>query len=476
MAVKSPGGREASFHLELPALAVIESVRLLQAGFQKVTQRNESRSTRIGDANRGAQMAEKYTDEILKYVRMYSTSAKNNAAILDIDAGPVLGSILEEANDRFGGTFNPNRFLRPIGDAADFIFNTSHENILSDYNEVKALGAAWRVNLSDPEKLTNPIMLGQGIGYIKGYTAIDLLEKYNQEFPDSDPLDLKGYNGNYDKLFLALSDSHDNTTVKFASLMVKEAYSWGSNNISDWSSLSRDEKGAFAVYYYNVGEDNLNIKKDQAIAKNGKYSPDLKNTDIAQEYLANKDKIKAQSESSIVNLSGLRELIANGDLNVLNKDDYGAGTGTNGDMRGTDQSIQPNADVEELRKHGGSGDAAKGQFPGKSDRPSPERIDPKKGPGKGERSGESDLNGPEGKVFDVPNGRKRTQHVPRSPGPRQARSGGKSGTRKGVERGGNPFDLKSPDLHRQAEIVEGDPQRARMLIRQAKRRPELFNL
>lgn len=65
-------------------------------------------------------MAEKYSDELFKYLRMYSASARKTAAALGIDAGPVLGSILEEANDRYGGSVNPSRFTRIAGDGRDY--------------------------------------------------------------------------------------------------------------------------------------------------------------------------------------------------------------------------------------------------------------------------------------------------------------------------------------------------------------------
>jgi hypothetical protein len=130
---------------------------------------------------------------------------------------------------------------------------------------------------------------------------------------------------------------------------------------------------------------------------------------------------------------------------ISNNGAQGASPGTKSGATGNGLALEPGANLEELRK-------------------------------KGEWSGESDLNGPEGKVFDVPIRRKRTLHAPSTPRTRYARSGGRTGMDKGAERGRNPFSLKNPDLRRQAEIVEGDPQLARMLIKEAKRRPELFNL
>jgi hypothetical protein len=128
-----------------------------------------------------------------------------------------------------------------------------------------------------------------------------------------------------------------------------------------------------------------------------------------------------------------------------NNSALGARAGTKSGEAGSGQALKPGASLEELGK-------------------------------KGEWSGESDLNGPEGKVFEVLKRRKRTQYAPSVSSRRYVRSGVDAGKGRGAEHGGNPFSLKNPDLRRQAEIVEGDPQLARMLIKEAKRRPELFNL
>ena len=148
-------------------------------------------------------------------------------------------------------------------------------------------------------------MLGNGgAGYIKLYTAIDLLEKYNENFSNSDPLGIKHFNGNYNQLVLALQDSHDNTKVKFAGLMVSEGYQWGFTNVSNWGTLTEDQKFSFAVYYYNVGEDFVNALRTEAIAETGNYIPDLTNTDIAQQYILSISEIEMRSDVNEPYLSG----------------------------------------------------------------------------------------------------------------------------------------------------------------------------
>lgn len=147
-------------------------------------------------------------------------------------------------------------------------------------------------------------------------------------------------------------------------------------------------------------------------------------------------------------------------------------------MGGSGLALEPGAGLEELRNSGFYGENARDAMRPIDDRAwrarrrgfSEEEIN------RGRLSGEGDLNGPESKLFDVPKGRKKSQYAPPGPSARHAQSGARGGKGRGAERGGNPFNLKNPDLRRQAEIVEGDPELARLLIRQAKRRPELFNL
>ena len=232
----------------------------------------------------------------------------------------ALGSILEEYNDRFES--KSDIFQQGVGDAASYFSNTSHDDIIAEYKFVRSQTPEWRADIgtSIPDILTGgskfnyPVLLDVGAGNVQVYTAIGLLEEYNQKYQTSDPLDLKKYNSDYAKLALDLDQSFNTSTVKFASLMVEKGMSWGAQNVSNWDSLDALEKEAFAVYFYNVGEDYVDGRRDAAISENGAYNVDIENTDIAQEYLQNYSSILERMLPNNENLSGLRELIASGQL------------------------------------------------------------------------------------------------------------------------------------------------------------------
>ncbi len=251
-----------------------------------------------------------YNDDILQLVDLYSLSASQTSAILGINSDAAIGAILEEYNDRFES--GSDIFWQALGDNASFFLNSNHADLLQEFNEINQLSPQQRNELN---KLSNPILLDVGVGNVQIYTAIGLLNDYNEAYPNSDPLGLKQYNTDYSKLALDLDTTFNNATVKFSSLMIEKGFNWGASNVANWDTLSSEEQQAFSVYFYNVGEDFLNSLRDNAINENGEYNIDIANTDIAQEYLLNLDAIRAHSDPNLVNLSGLRELIASGALN-----------------------------------------------------------------------------------------------------------------------------------------------------------------
>lgn len=255
-----------------------------------------------------------YDDNILTLVDMYSSTALQVQSVLGSGSSSIaaLGSILEEYNDRFES--GADIFRQAVGDSASFFLNTNHADILAEYNFVQAQSAEWRANLHGADKFSYPVMLDVGAGNVQIYTAIGLLEEYNQRYPSSDPLGLKQYSSDFSKLALDLDQSYNTATVKFASLMVEKGLTWGAQNVSNWNSLDALEKEAFSVYFYNVGEEHVEGRRDSAIAENGAYNVDIENTDIAQEYLQNYSSILERMLPDNENLSGLRELIASGQL------------------------------------------------------------------------------------------------------------------------------------------------------------------
>ncbi|WP_298986200.1 hypothetical protein [uncultured Roseibium sp.] len=95
----------------------------------------------------------------------------------------------------------------------------------------------------------------------------------------------------------------------------------------------------------------------------------------------------------------------------------------------------------------------------------------------------ADLNGPEGKVFDLPEKSRSQSLISRKTAKRSVLGNSKtvaSNMRRrhvyGEEQARNPFDLNNPKLERQAEMLERNPARARQMIKAAGRDPELFGL
>ncbi|WP_299960839.1 hypothetical protein [uncultured Roseobacter sp.] len=267
-----------------------------------------------------------YSSDILTLVDLYSTTALQVQNALGGNSSSIaaLGSILEEYNDRFEST--KDIFKQISGDTISYLRNRDHESILEQYNFVRAQSAEWRAEVEGPiDKTLFPVMLDVGVGNIQVYTAIGLLGEYTQRFPSSDPLGLKKYNSDYAQLALDLDQSYNTATVKFASLMVERGISWGQQNVANWGSLDALEKEAFAVYFYNVGEEFVEGRRDAAILENGAYNVDIDNTDIAQEYIQNYSSILERMLPNNENLSGLRELIASGQLDDPTNHCFAAG-------------------------------------------------------------------------------------------------------------------------------------------------------
>lgn len=210
-----------------------------------------------------------YDNDILTLVDMYSTTALQVQNTLGGNSSSIaaLGSILEEYNDRFESMADV--FSQAVGDAASYFLDRDRDAILAEYNFVQSQSPEWRAGISGTDKFLYPVMLDIGVGNVQIYTAISLLNEYNQRFPSSDPLDLKKYNSDYGQLALDLDQTYNTATVKFASLMAEKGISWGQQNIANWDSLDAIEREAFSVYFYNVGEEFVEGRRDSAISKNG---------------------------------------------------------------------------------------------------------------------------------------------------------------------------------------------------------------
>lgn len=256
----------------------------------------------------------KFDENILTVADIYSSTALKIQNILGNGsiASATIGAVMEEYNDRHENGIE--LAAQWIGDTASRHLNTTHSDILSDYEFVKSKGSEWRSELGIAGKLQHPVMLDVGVGNVQVYTAINLLSEYNARYPNSDPLGLKKYNNDYVSLASDLDTVYNSSTIKFASLMVEKGIKWGAQNIANWHTLSASEKEAFAVYFYNIGEDKANDKLIEGVQKFGHYSINISNTDIAQEYLINKESILDRMLPSNPRFDNIRNLIASGDL------------------------------------------------------------------------------------------------------------------------------------------------------------------
>ena len=248
-----------------------------------------------------------YSSEILTYASIYGASAIRFSSLVGVQSSQaVLGCILEEANDRqetwqeYGEQTGADAF------AVASLLGDSQAEIRAQYDYLRSLSAEDR---SDANKLLYPVMIDVGVGNIQIYTAIRLLDAYNSTYISSDPLGIKEYNGNYAQLIDDLMDKLSPAAVKFATLMVKEAYDWAETHISNWSSLSTQERDGFSVFYYNIGVDAANQRYAAAVLTGGSYSVDIENTLIAQEFILNASDILAFSNPSNSGWAALSVLV-----------------------------------------------------------------------------------------------------------------------------------------------------------------------
>lgn len=238
-----------------------------------------------------------YSRFVLSLSRKYSDVAEQVASALNFSrhgsSGTVIiGAILEEYNDSLESGFDFGKAR--LGDFGSFIRNSfTHDILAQQYADINAAPLSVRMTPSLGDKANYPLLIDIGEGSIQPFTAIRLLEDYVAAHPDSDPLFIKRYETDYPSLRADLANGTSSATAKFAGLMVNEALDWGASNVSNWSSLTTTEKEGFAVFYYNVGKENMEQRLNAA-GPDG-YVVDMSRTDIAVEYAQNKGDIEEYS-------------------------------------------------------------------------------------------------------------------------------------------------------------------------------------
>jgi hypothetical protein len=245
-------------------------------------------SNTIG-ANHGAEVSVFGQDTLDMIEKLYGLS-KSYADMLGVDPFLAMGGPAEELdtiNRSPNGTWEYPYIPSALNSLLDTwvaglpdwvgywskeIFDYSHERIKRNIAEANNIDQTHGV--SDWDKARNPVLVDLGHGNIKLGTAIDLLERYNDKYPDSDPLHLKKYEGRYDDLARDLSmHSPLNATAKFAVLEAAEAIDFFKRRAPrTWAKADQFERLGLVATYYNRGRE----KMDQVATeeeRHGEYRP-----------------------------------------------------------------------------------------------------------------------------------------------------------------------------------------------------------
>jgi hypothetical protein len=217
-----------------------------------------------------------YVQEAFDYVAAQRAAIEAVALTLGVPVAAIAGAMAEEHN-----SFIQNRGIQQGSDAyASAVFSTDVfgsqlmiENFARAASEFDAAGG--RADLGD--KLLNPALIDLGQANIKFSTAIDLLRDYNGQFANSDPLDIKQYNGNFRALMFDLIDVRSAATPIFWGLMIKEAQTFidGHANAAYLARLTQVEMDGLYITYGNLGRATILTRYEAAVASGGTWRPGL---------------------------------------------------------------------------------------------------------------------------------------------------------------------------------------------------------
>lgn len=235
-----------------------------------------------------------------QYIERVAPWAKEAADRLGVPATAILGAVANEYDTRF----NPDLTFDIRGGAGqafgDWVGSgRSHENIKNDYDDVKS-GNTWG------PKFLHPAMIDVGPGNVRIETAIDLLEDYlaSHRSDGRDPLELRQYENNYDKLVDDILDfNQPKATMAFAGLMVAKADAFFKDkNAAAWDRLSDDEKDALRVTYYKLGPEMLSKNIDRKALETDEAGVDFNYNpygDGGAQHLKNVDAVKQALERGL---------------------------------------------------------------------------------------------------------------------------------------------------------------------------------
>jgi hypothetical protein len=219
----------------------------------------------------------KFDDGTLATMAKLHDVAKPYADRLGVDPYLAVGGPAEE--------LDTIRRTDPIGDPLSFVGNPfldvrarnyfwrDHNALSQDLEDAKKVDQSRGVNAW--KKFWHPVLADLGPGNIKLAHAIELLRRYSQRFPDSDPLQLKEkYNLDYKGLGRDLAD-WDNleATAKFAALDAADAVAFFQREAPrTWASADKFKKLGLVSTYYNRGREQM-VRDAREERNLGGYDP-----------------------------------------------------------------------------------------------------------------------------------------------------------------------------------------------------------
>jgi hypothetical protein len=220
-----------------------------------------------------------YTASDLTYLKSHAASINSVAATLGVSPEAVAGGVLREMT--LTSQYYPHLpigawAVRTAGQAIQNVNTTghvpppesgqgiiplTHDEIAGNYKYVTGpTFSQQKLNNPGPWDRWNNVTLNDvGPGKVQLKTAIDYLQKYNSEFPDSDPLDLKKYNQQYAVLLRDLKDPDNDVTFKISGLIARDGDEFFRANLPQgtWDALPHDQQTALLTQYYARGKANV---------------------------------------------------------------------------------------------------------------------------------------------------------------------------------------------------------------------------
>lgn len=211
----------------------------------------------------------------LAYLKNHAAAINSVAAALGIPPEAVAAGVMREmtltsqyyprlpARDRVGRAVGQQiqNVITAAGLAPEGFEPLTHDEIAANYAHVTDPSFPERA-LNNPnryDRFWHVTLNDVGPGKVQLKTAIDYLKKYDSDFPETDPLNLKNYKQHYDTLLKDLKDPDNDVTFKISGLISKGGIEFFRVNLPNgaWDALSKDQQTALLTQYYARGKANV---------------------------------------------------------------------------------------------------------------------------------------------------------------------------------------------------------------------------